>query len=73
MPITAEYLQERIAELRLTIALHNGAIQFAEHLLQQLEEERAETGDLTAEQFAEMVAGPGARVEGITHASNGQG
>lgn len=69
--ITRQYLEQRIAELRLTIALHNGAIQFAELLLEELakEERPGGNGAISAQDFAEMVAGPGAKVEGITNAS----
>lgn len=80
MPITAEVLRTKIAgmqrsiqELQATIAAYNGAIEFAEHLLQVLEEPGSAVvnadGNMTVTQFAELIGGPGASA---TVVANGQ-
>lgn len=61
MPITAELLRAKIAEMQATVTLHQGAIQFAEFLLNELEGDGDDA--LSMEQVAEMVGGPGATAE----------
>jgi len=58
--ISAEYLRQQIAGMRETIASFQGAIQFAEHLLGELE--RTEDG-ISLDEFAEAVGGAGATAE----------
>ena len=59
--ITAEMLREEIAKMERVVMAHNGAIEFAQHLLSQLEVDEG----MPADKFAEMVAGNGAQVESI--------
>lgn len=75
MVVTAEMLHQQIATMRNSIAAYSGAIEFAEHLLKVLEQpDSAGGGDLTVNEFAEMVAGPGAvAMEPAAAMSNGQG
>ena len=58
--ITAEMLREEIAKMQAVVTAHNGAIEFAQHLLSQ-----HETEGVPVSEFAEMVAGNGAKVESI--------
>jgi hypothetical protein len=59
--VTADLLREEIAKMERVVLAHNGAIEFAQHLLAQLEERDA----MPINDFAEMVAGNGAKVESI--------
>ena len=61
MQITAQYLRDEIAKMQQVVIAHNGAIEFAEHLLSQIESDDG----MPVADFAEMIAGNGARVEGI--------
>ena len=67
MQISAEYLRNEIAKMQQVVIAHNGAIEFAEHLLSQVENDDG----MPVADFAEMVAGNGARVEGIEAVKDG--
>lgn len=57
--ITKELLEQKIAEMKETIAAYNGAIQFAEYLLSVGKEKES----VTLSQFAEAVGGKGATAQ----------
>lgn len=57
MAITRELLQNHIVNLQRQIAAYNGAVEFAQMLVAKLAEEEA---GMPVQDFAEMVAGPGA-------------
>jgi hypothetical protein len=57
--INKELLEQKIAEMKATIATYNGAIQFAEYLLSTIEEQES----VTLSQFAEAVGGKGATAQ----------
>ena len=57
--ITAEYLNEQIASMQAVITAHQGAIEFANHLLSVLEGDKS----MTVDEFAQAVGGPGATAE----------
>lgn len=59
--ITKELLESKIAEMQQTIAIHNGAIQFAEYLLSVIAETPAD--EMTLDDFAQAVGGNGASAE----------
>ena len=66
MALTREWLQQRRDELRLQIALNEGAIQMIDHCLAEM----SRTDGLPVQEFAELVGGPGAKVEGIYEGEN---
>ena len=60
MAITREMLQAHIEAMKASIAGYQGAIQFAEMLLETLDDGPA---SLSVDEFAEMIGGPGATAE----------
>ena len=61
MQISAEYLRAEIAKMQQVVTAHNGAIEFAQHLLSQVENDDG----MPVDEFAEMIAGNGATAEVI--------
>ncbi len=57
--ITREYLNNSIDGMRRQIAAYNGAIEYAEHLLGILDTDV----NVSVQELAEAIAGPGATVE----------
>ena len=60
MEITKEFLQDHIAQMQAQIAAYTGALQFAESLIERLDQKDEE---MTVDEFAEMVGGNGATGE----------
>jgi len=58
MTITSEKIRQHMAVIEKQMAAYQGAYQLCEQLLRECREDR---DDLTVNEFAEMVAGPGAR------------
>jgi len=67
--ITAEMLRQKIAEMQATVAAHTGAIEICQYFLAVLAENDGGGGgvanEMTADEFAQAVAGNGAVVESI--------
>ena len=73
MKITRATLEEHAEKVRAQIAAYTGVLQFIEALYEHLDapdSESEERDSLTEQELAELVAGPGAKVDGKFPAQN---
>jgi hypothetical protein len=57
MAITRQFLEQQITDMETQVSVFTGAIQFARMLLAEMDK------DMSVQEFAELVAGPGATAD----------